>query len=101
MSNFQSIEKFNLFFEQFPEAKAKSLNSEELNFVFENMYFSKAKHHHSIIGLLPYKSDDERRITDSIVYKLNLRKFFRGPRPWRYASSTHKKDAPAVALYFK
>lgn len=57
-------------------------------------------------GVLPYVTELERKLCDSIAKKLKFNKFFRGSRAGRKsgffcASNTLKEDAVRVALYYK
>ncbi len=87
----------------------KNLTNEEYEFIVNNLHSGSRKNHS--FGILPYVTQGEQTIVDSIAKKLRMRKFFRGPRrimKTRYlfsisrymsSSTTLKEDALEVALY--
>lgn len=80
-----------------------TLTIEEFDFMLHRMTNGVRKNY--ALGTLPYVTPTEKRLVDSIAKKLNLNKFYRGPRPTfnRRGSicRTLKEDAVAVALYRK
>ena len=87
----------------------KDLTLEEIDFMHN--YMTRGTYKNYAFGVLPYITEDEKRLADSIAKKLNLNKFYRGPRYDKrkfinqhfYSKATHtlKEDAVAVALYVK
>jgi hypothetical protein len=55
--------------------------------------------------VLPYKTDEHRKMADGIAKKLGYKKYFRGPREKRpdgtARASTHRSVAHSGALYYK
>ena len=86
----------------------KDLTLEEIDFMHN--YMTRGTRKNYAFGILPYVTDYEKQLSDSIAKKLNLNKFYRGPRfdlplkgKFRGSKATHtlKENAVAVALYIK
>lgn len=82
----------------------QQITVEELDFIYNRM--TKGVRKNYAFGTLPYVTPTEKSLADSIAKKLNLNKFYRGPRhasARRYSQPcrTWKEDATGVALYRK